>query len=161
NACRFGHHRACRRTREAGCARTQSARRHAATMSNAYFGNGDASLALSQLRDTPDGVLVSDETVSDFQLQPGDTINLRLQNVSDHQYHAVQFRLIGVVREFPTAPSDSFLVANAEYVARMTGSDAAEVVLMRVVGDLSSVHNQAMEIVKGVPGIKVTDTTET
>lgn len=34
------------------------------------------------------------------------------------------FHYVGVVREFPTAPSDSFLVANAEYVADATGSDA-------------------------------------
>ena len=41
------------------------------------------------------------------------------------------FTFVGIVREFPTAPKDSFLVANAVYVAKATGSDAREVVLVR------------------------------
>ena len=68
---------------------------------------------MAQLAATPDGVLVSPETVSDFQLQPGDTIRLRLQSAADQQYHVVPFHYVGIAREFPTAPSDSFLVANA------------------------------------------------
>ena len=132
----------------------------AATMSNAYFGNGDAPASLAALRGTPDGVLVSDETVTDFQLEPGDTVNLRLQNATDHQYHIVPFRFIGIVREFPTAPRDSFLVANANYIAEMTGSDAAEVVLMKVAGDPAAVRARAAEVVKDVPGTKVHDITE-
>src|SRR5208337_2575943 len=47
------------------------------------------------------------------------------------KYHVVPFTFVGIVREFPTAPKDSFLVANAVYVAKATGSDAREVVLVR------------------------------
>ena len=65
-------------------------------------------------------MLVAAETAKDYQLQPGDLINLRLQSAADHQYHVVPFHFIGVVREFPTAPKDSFLVANASYVAQQT-----------------------------------------
>jgi putative ABC transport system permease protein len=36
----------------------------------------------------------------------------------------VRFHYVGIVSEFPTAPRDSFFVANADYVARRTGSDA-------------------------------------
>jgi putative ABC transport system permease protein len=39
-----------------------------------------------------------------------------------------------VANEFPTAPSDSFLVANADYVARATGSDAVGTFLVRTDG---------------------------
>ena len=78
----------------------------ATTMSNAYFASGDWRTTLEALRNTPDGVLVSQETVNDFQLSPGDTINLRLQSAADHQYHVVHFRFVGVVREFPTAPRE-------------------------------------------------------
>ena len=88
------------------------------TMANAYFANGDAKAALAKLAATPDGVLVSEETVNDFQLNQGDKLNLRLQSAVDHQYHVVPFTFVGVVREFPTAPKDSFLVANAVYVAK-------------------------------------------
>ena len=76
------------------------------TISNAYFANNNAVQALALLAETPDGVLVSQETVNDFQLQPGDQLNLRLQSASDHQYHVVPFRFIGVAREFPTAPKE-------------------------------------------------------
>ena len=51
----------------------------ATAMSDAYFGSADAKATLASLSATPDGVLVSDETVGDFQLKEGDTINLRLQ----------------------------------------------------------------------------------
>jgi putative ABC transport system permease protein len=103
----------------------------ASAMSNAYFGNGDANATLAELRKHRDGVLVSDETVSDFQLKLGDTLNLRLQSGQDHAYHVVPFTFIGVVREFPTAPRDSFLVANAAYIAEKTGIASAEVVLIK------------------------------
>src|SRR5260370_35318688 len=100
----------------------------ATSMSDAYFQGGDAKATLRALAGTPDGLLVSEETVRDFQLQRGDRINLRLQSLSDHQYHVVPFRFIGAVREFPTAPRDSFLVANADYRAGQTGSTPARFV---------------------------------
>jgi putative ABC transport system permease protein len=103
----------------------------ATTLANAYFDNHDAKATLAKLAATRDGVLVSQETVQDFQLQPGDTVNLRLQSANDHQYQIVSFTFIGVAREFPTAPKDSFLVANSEYIATATSSNAYEVVLVR------------------------------
>lgn len=129
----------------------------ATDLSNAYFANGDAKASLSQLAKTPDGVLVSQETVNDYQLALGDTINLRVQSASDHQYHAVPFRFIGVVREFPTAPKDSFLVANAAYIAKVTGSGAAEVVLLRTSGNPATVAAAAERLVSSLPGVKVRD----
>lgn len=103
----------------------------ATPMSNAYFTSNDASTTLEKLKATPNGVLVSDETVTDFQLKPGDTLNLRLQGGADKSYRSVPFTFIGVVREFPTAPTDSFLVANASYVAQATGLPQAETILIK------------------------------
>lgn len=127
----------------------------ATAMSNAYFANGDAKAMLADLARTPDGVLVSQETVNDFQLSRGDSINLRLQNVADHQYHVVPFHIVGVVREFPTAPKDSFLVANAAYVAQQTGSAASEIVLIRSSGDPARVALAVRSATAGLPGLKV------
>jgi putative ABC transport system permease protein len=112
----------------------------ATTMANAYFANGDAKATLAKLAATPNGVLVSDETVRDFQLQEGDTVNLRLQSAADHQYQIWPFTLVGIVREFPMAPKDSFLVANSDYVAKSTGSDAHEVVLVRSSDPAATAH---------------------
>lgn len=129
----------------------------ATRMSNAYFEGGDAEKTLALLARTADGVLVSAETVRDFQLQPGDKVNLRLQSASDHQYHVVPFRFIGVVREFPTAPRDSFLVANADYVGRMTGADASEIVLLKTSAATAPIAAAARTIVAALPGAKVSD----
>jgi putative ABC transport system permease protein len=133
----------------------------ATKMSDAFFGNGNSALALAALASTHDGVLVSEETVSDFQLQPDDTLNLRLQNASDHKYHVAPFRFVGVAREFPTAPRDSFLVANADYVAKMTGDSAAEVVLMSVPADPETVAVAARKVFADAPGVRVTSVGET
>jgi putative ABC transport system permease protein len=100
-------------------------------MSDAFFGNGDASATLATLEAHSDGVLVSEETVHDFQLHAGDTVRLRLQFASDGRYHLVPFVFVGVAREFPTAPHDSFLVANAAYVARQTGTGSVQTLLVR------------------------------
>jgi putative ABC transport system permease protein len=44
--------------------------------------------------------------------------------MNTHQQKPVKFRYVGVVNEFPTAPKDSFFVANAGYVSEQTGSPA-------------------------------------
>jgi putative ABC transport system permease protein len=128
---------------------------HAVTMANAYFVNGDAKATLAKLGATPDGVLVSEETVNDFQLHQGDAINLRLQSVADHQYHVVPFTFVGIVREFPTAPKDSFLVANAAYVARASVSEAREVVLVRA-SDPAATARDLKSVLASNPALKVT-----
>lgn len=129
----------------------------ATDLSDAYFANRNAKATLAELAKTPDGVLVSQETVNDYQLALGDPINLRLQSASDHQYHSVPFRFIGIVREFPTAPKDSFLVANAAYIAKVTGSSAAEVVLLRTSRNPAAVAAAAEGVVNALPGVKVRD----
>jgi putative ABC transport system permease protein len=79
---------------------------------------------LAALQRTPDGVLLSAETLHDYQLHPGDLIRIRLQSGPRHVYRPIEFHVIGQVSEWPTAPKDSFIVANARYIATMTGSNA-------------------------------------
>ena len=126
-------------------------------MANAYFANGNAKATLADLSRHQDGVLVAEETVRDFQLHPGDLINLRLQSGVDHQYHVIPFHYIGTVREFPTAPKDSFLVANASYIAQQTGMSAQEVVLMQTNGNPVKIAVAARKIVRDLAGVNVTD----
>ena len=129
----------------------------ATEISNAYFESGDARATLEALAQRPDGVLVSRETLNDFRLNPGDRLNLRLQSARDHRYHSVPFTLIGVVREFPTAPRDSFLVANAAYVAEATGAPGAEIVLIRTAGDPRTVAAQVQRLAAQLNGAHVSD----
>lgn len=129
----------------------------ATNMSNAYFAGGNAGYTLAALARQPDGVLVSEETRRDFQLSKGDQVNLRLQFALDHQYHIVPFRFIGVVREFPTAPKDSFLIANASYIAEKTGTDTREIILLRSHGNPAELAGKVRKIVASVAGVKVKD----
>ncbi len=129
----------------------------ATAMSNAYFGNNDAKATLESLKAVPDGVLVSDETVGDFQLKEGDPINLRLQFASDHAYHVVPFKFIGIAREFPTAPKDSFLIANAEYVAAKTGIPTSEIVLIKSSIEPAALAESIRPIITSHQGLSVTD----
>jgi putative ABC transport system permease protein len=102
----------------------------ATVLADSYFPHSTAASAMQTLAATLDAILVSEETVRDYQLQPGDPVTLRLVDSATHQPRPVTFHYAGVVTEFPTAPKDSFLVANAEYVATQTGSPPPNVFLV-------------------------------
>ncbi|MBF6593023.1 MAG: ABC transporter permease [Thermaceae bacterium] len=124
---------------------------------NAYFIGVTAQQALLLLRSRPDGLFVSQETVNDYQLKLGDPVRLRLVDARDHQYHVVSFAFVGIVREFPTAPKDSFLLANADYIAQQTHQSTAEVALIRVSGDRQQVAAKARALAQNLPGARVTE----
>lgn len=106
----------------------------AGKLQDAWFSGGTASGLMHALATRPDGVLVSAETVTDFQLRPGDRVRLRLQDGRTKALRTVAFHYVGVAKEFPTAPTDSFLVANADYVAQATGTDAVGSFLVQTDG---------------------------
>jgi putative ABC transport system permease protein len=106
----------------------------ATSLQDAYFVGGTADQLLAKLKATPDGVLVSQETAKDYQLAIGDRVTLRLPDARTRQQTPVTFRYIGQALEFPTAPKDSFLVANARYVAQQTRSSAVGTFLVTTDG---------------------------
>ena len=129
-------------------------------LQDTYFQGGTARELMDRLATHPDSVLVSAETVHDFQLHPGDQLNLRLQDGRTKQLVTVPFRYAGVVTEFPTAPSDSFLVANADYVAKKTGSGTVGAFLVDTGGtDQTAVADRFRGLLGAGPTI--TDLTHT
>jgi len=128
-------------------------------LQDAYFVGGTARGLMAQLARQPDSILVSDETVKDFQLAPGDLIRLRLQNSRTKGFRTVPFHYAGIVKEFPTAPRDSFFVANADYVAKATGSDAIGAFLLDTGGKNQSAVAAAVHQQLG-DSAKVTDLTQ-
>jgi len=135
---------------------------NATPMSDAFFGNADAKESLAALAARPDGVLVSEETVTSYQLHQGDRLQLRLQVLPSHRYVVIPFTYIGISREFPTAPHDSFLITNASYVARMTHNPGAEYLLLKAsAGNIERVATEARTIVANIPGAHVTTILET
>ncbi|MFF8929579.1 FtsX-like permease family protein [Streptomyces longwoodensis] len=132
----------------------------ATSLQDAYFSGGTAGQLMHRLAQRPDNLLVSAETVHDFQLSPGDTVNLRIQDARTKALRTVPFRYAGIVKEFPTAPKDSFFVANAAYVAKATGSDAVGAFLL----DTGGSHQQqiAAHLHRQLgTGATVTDLTQT
>ncbi|MCW3016023.1 MAG: hypothetical protein JWO02_3115, partial [Solirubrobacterales bacterium] len=103
----------------------------AGKLQNGWFQGGTAKQLMDTLARRPDNLLLSAETVKDFQLHPGDTVRLRLQDGVTKQLKTVPFHYVGVAKEFPTAPRDSFLVANQDYIARTTGSNAVGTFLVQ------------------------------
>ncbi|MEA2278656.1 MAG: putative transport system permease protein [Solirubrobacteraceae bacterium] len=128
----------------------------AGRLQSAWFAGGSASQLMDTLARRPDSVLVAAETVKDFQLQPGDLLRLRLQDGRTKRLTTVPFHYAGVAKEFPTAPTDSFLVANAGYVARMTGTNAVGTFLVQTDGTSPAAVARAVRAKVGT-GAQVSD----
>jgi putative ABC transport system permease protein len=109
--------------------------RSATQLRDSYFSGGSAASLMASLGSRPDGVLVSAETIKDYGLSTGDLLRLRLLDASSGTYKIVDFHVVGVVSEFPTAPKDSFLVANLPYVLAATHSNGPNVILAAATGD--------------------------
>lgn len=88
----------------------------ATTLRDSYFLGASASETLARLKRHPDGILVSKETIGDYQLKIGDLLNLRVLDHRTGRFRVVPFHVAGVVQEFPSAPRDSFMVANLSYL---------------------------------------------
>src|SRR5439155_16802662 len=88
----------------------------ATTLRDSYFLGGSASQMMQRLRSTRDGVLVSQETITDYSLKPGDLLKLRVLDQRTGRFRTTPFHVVGTVQEFPAAPRASFMVANVPYL---------------------------------------------
>jgi len=121
----------------------------ATSLQDAYFQGGTAADLLAKLAATPDGVLVSSETVTDYQLALGDQLTLRIVDSTHAEPTAVTFTYIGVALEFPTAPHDSFLITNADFVAAQTGDATVGTYLLNTTGADPDTVAQAVQATVG------------
>jgi len=102
---------------------------------DSYFLGGSTAQILGRLRYVPDGVLVSRETISDYSLRLGDLLKLRTLDRANGRFKVVRFHVVGVVQEFPSAPRDSFMVANLAYLERATHDPGPNVLFVKAGGD--------------------------
>ena len=113
--------------------------RPATSLRDSYFLGGTASEMLHRLRARRDGVLVSKETITDYSLHMGDLLRLRVLDRASGRFRVVPFHVLGVVQEFPSAPKDSFMVANVGYLRSVTHDAGPNVFFVRTNGDPSGV----------------------
>ena len=61
----------------------------------------------------------------------GDLLRLRVLDHASGRFRVAPFHVVGVVQEFPSAPKDSFMVANLDYLERVTHDPGPNVVFVR------------------------------
>jgi putative ABC transport system permease protein len=112
------------------------------SLRDSYFLGGTAKEMLARLSARPDAILVSKETVTDYSLHEGDLLKLRTLDRRTGGFRVVPFHVVGVVQEFPSAPRDSFMVANRSYVLRATHDPGPNVVFAKASGDPAAVSRR-------------------
>jgi putative ABC transport system permease protein len=128
----------------------------ATTLRDSYFIGAGAQQTLDSLRSRPDGILVSKETIADYQLNIGDLLNLRVLDHRTGTFRVIPFHVEGIVQEFPSAPRDSFMVANLSYLQAADHAGGANVVFVRaanppaVASEIARATNGDGTIVKDV-----------
>ena len=111
----------------------------ATKLRDSYFVGGSAAQVLARLRQRPDGIVVSKETITDYSLALGDLLKLRVLDRSTGQFHVAPFHVVGTVQEFPSAPKDSFMVTNLAYLQAVTHDGGPNVVLASAPHDPTAV----------------------
>ncbi|MDQ6876485.1 MAG: hypothetical protein M3082_02065, partial [Candidatus Dormibacteraeota bacterium] len=133
--------------------------RSATQLRDSYFSGGSASALLNALGSRADGILVSAETIKDYGLATGDLLRLRLFDAAAGSYKTVDFHVLGIVSEFPTAPKDSFLIANLPYLIAATHANGPNMLLAATSGDPRSTASAVRSRV-GATGATVSDITQ-
>jgi putative ABC transport system permease protein len=129
----------------------------AAPLQDAFTPGSSVTAVLHRLAGTPDGALLSQETLHDYQLHTGDAVRLRLKDATG-SYLTVGFHVVGVVTEFATAPHDSFILANRSYLARATGLTDVQTLLVRTNGPrqvAQAIHAPAGALVNDITAPRV------
>jgi putative ABC transport system permease protein len=128
----------------------------ATTLRDSYFIGGGAQTMMSRLQSRPDGVLVSKETIVDYSLNVGDLLRLRVLDHRSGKFRIVPFHVVGAVQEFPSAPRDSFMVANLSYLQKADHAGGPNVVFASASEDPATVAARVAAATKGF-GVSVKD----
>jgi putative ABC transport system permease protein len=132
---------------------------NATSVRDSYFMDGSAAQMMANLRKTPDGVLVSKETMTDYSLKIGDLLKLRVLDHATGKFQIVPFHVVGRVVEFPSAPRDSFMVTNLTYLQKVTHDPGPNVLFIKASGDPVAVAKRVADVTRGY-GVIVKDIRE-
>ncbi|MDE3096756.1 MAG: ABC transporter permease [Chloroflexota bacterium] len=104
-----------------------------------------ATTMLSNLRATPNGVLISRDLANTFSILVGDPVLVRL-STGGGAYKDVRLKAVGIFKQFPTSSQDSDLVMNRAFMAQARGTTAADFYLVRADGTQAGATRVANEI---------------
>jgi putative ABC transport system permease protein len=128
----------------------------ATTLRDSYFLGAGAQTLMKRLQETPSGVIVSKETIIDYSLNEGDLLRLRVLDHKTGKFHTVPFHVVGIVQEFPSAPRDSFMVANLSYLSHADHAGGPNVVFASASENPAAVAGRVATATKGF-GVMVKD----
>jgi putative ABC transport system permease protein len=128
----------------------------ATTLRSSYFIGGSAQTMMERLASTPNGIIVSKETITDYSLNIGDLLRLRVLDHRSGNFHTVPFHVVGTVQEFPSAPRDSFMVANLSYLQAADRAGGPNVVFASTSEDPATVAARVQAATRGF-GVSVKD----
>lgn len=92
---------------------------NATNIPDSFFVNESAKAVLDRLAATPDGLLVSNELANSYNIQLGDSVNMRLPT-PDGSYFQAKLQVVGIFTLFPTSSQNSDLVVNSTYFVNAT-----------------------------------------
>jgi putative ABC transport system permease protein len=121
----------------------------ATTLRDSYFIGGSAQTMLNRLQATRDGIVVSKETITDYSLKVGDLLRLRVLDHRSGNFRIVPFHVVGTVQEFPSAPRDSFMVANLSYLQAADRAGGPNVVFASASEDPAAVAARVAAATRG------------
>jgi putative ABC transport system permease protein len=128
----------------------------ATTLRDSYFIGGSAQAMLDRLKASRDGIIVSKETITDYSLEVGDLLRLRVLDHVSGSFRVVPFHVVGTVQEFPSAPRDSFMVANLSYLQAADRAGGPNVIFANASEDPAAVAGRVAGATKGF-GVAVKD----
>lgn len=98
-----------------------------------FFVDQTSAQTMSSLANTPNGVLVSQELASAYNILVGDPVIISLPRTGDVSGPTTETHLqaVGIIRYFPTAQQDAFLVMNQTYLENITRNGKISYFLVR------------------------------
>ena len=112
---------------------------------DSFFINMNAAQAMQDLANVPNGVLVSQELANSYDIRLGDPVIIRLPRTASVDSPLIEIRLqtVGIIRFFPTAQQDAFLVMNLPLMQSVTHNDKINYFLIRT---SDSPHDVALRL---------------
>ena len=130
----------------------------ATSLRDSYFLGGSARQLLNRLSARRDGILVSRETITDYSLGIGDLLRLRVLDRHTGKLRVAPFHVLGIVQEFPSAPRDSFMVVNRDYLLSVTHDVGPNVIFAKTTGNAAAVARRVRDATRA-EGVLVKDIT--